>query len=464
MLKIRARSYKPVSVNETGPSELVALNEGTTLQMLQATYWIEQRKSSGADPSAVLWNSEAIQYFNYTNRKMLGIGNVLFDFEEIGDVYAGKSVLTLINELIDSFKGFQGFYVNDEYAEQAYFDQLIENTGKSRVPELVTPRYGIAVRREALQRLPSEDMLQTKNGTLYYDRMANTELLPFEPVVVLWSSADETYSLVVCRSCGGWVKSDAIAYCRDKQEWLDAQDPERFLTVTGKELHLTVDPYTPQLSGMTLPMGTRLALVPLEEQPSQLHGRSTFGCYVASVPTLADDGSLTYTLQPIPVTEDVHIGYLEFTEENVLTQAFKHLGALYGWAGANNAQDCSGYAKEVYACFGITLPRTSAAQIRMQSVKTYDLRFASAEHKLALLKKAPAGSILYLPGHIMLYTGMVSGEPYVISSVGSIVSESTPEGCEIQTNQVALTSLLQTLRSDRSTWLDSVTAMVVMEQ
>lgn len=92
-----------------------------------------------------------------------------------------------------------------------------------------------------------------------------------------------------------------------------------------------------------------------------------------------------------------------------------------------------------------------------------DVRIAPGEKKLEILKSAPAGTLLYLPGHIMLYTGMIDGEPYCISSAGSIVTEEIPEGAEIQTNEVILTSLFQTLRSDRRSWLEALTMITMIK-
>lgn len=462
-LHFKSENYKPVAIQESAPSAYIALNQGTTEEMQEASFWIENRNSAGNDPFAVIWDESQIQYFNYCNRKMLGIGNTVFDFEEIGIDFSGKVLKKIINEMIGSFGERNNYTHEGQAADQSYWNELIANTDMDQIPDLVHPQFGFSVQRAMLQRLPSDDLLLQKGGSLYFDRMPNTDLLPFEPVIVLWTSADGEWSLVLRNSSGGWVRNDAFCVCENKEEWLDAQKMDNFLVVTGKEVRFPVDPYEPDFSGMALPMGTKMELLTLDQIPSVIHHRSTLGCYVVSVPARGSDGKMEYKMVPIPASEDVHIGYLKYTEANLLDQAFKREGALYGWAGENNAQDCSGFTKEVYACFGITLPRTSVAQTELQAVSNQLLRSASKEKRLEMLKDAPAGTIMYFPGHIMIYVGTLDGAPYCISSCGNYYNK-TAEGFTLkEINSVVLTPMTETYCESGESWLEALTMITMVK-
>ena len=63
-----------------------------------------------------------------------------------------------------------------------------------------------------------------------------------------------------------------------------------------------------------------------------------------------------------------HIGYFhriyEIYAEKCNKSGFKHMNSPYGWGGMNGEQDCSSFIRQIFACFGITLPRNSTGQIQ----------------------------------------------------------------------------------------------------
>ena len=117
-------------------------------------------------------------------------------------------------------------------------------------------------------------------------------------------------------------------------------------------------------------------------------------------------------------TRDVHKGYLPYTQEHILSQAFKFLHTPYGWGGMYGEQDCSKFIQEVYATVGIRLPRNSTSQSNVGESKL-ELEGLSKKSKHTLLKAMgmAGGSILHLKGHITLYLGEYKGEPYIIHTV-----------------------------------------------
>jgi len=99
----------------------------------------------------------------------------------------------------------------------------------------------------------------------------------------------------------------------------------------------------------------------------------------------------------------VNIGFIPFTEKNIIHTSFKFLGERYGWGGLHNARDCSSYIGDVYKTFGFVLHRNSHEMEK-------DLRFkripkTNQTFYPDIFDSIPVGSILYLPGHVMLYLG-----------------------------------------------------------
>lgn len=88
------------------------------------------------------------------------------------------------------------------------------------------------------------------------------------------------------------------------------------------------------------------------------------------------------------------------------------MGEPYGWGGLYQNRDCSATIKDLFAPFGIMLPRHSADQV--QSGYDYvDLSGVSGKEKrkTVLNKGVPFLTLLWLPGHIMLYIGQEKDRP-----------------------------------------------------
>ena len=155
----------------------------------------------------------------------------------------------------------------------------------------------------------------------------------------------------------------------------------------------------------------------------------------------------------ISANRDVNVGYLPYTSANVLTQAFKSLGDRYGWGGMMNAQDCSAFAQEVYRCFGFELARNTSWQAAMPADVT-DLTGMTEDEKKAVLDTLPAGAILIMTGHEVIYLGEENGLYYVINDSGSFVPPDDPN-TTLNPRSIIINDL-SALRANGKTWLESL--------
>src|SRR5699024_1832041 len=85
----------------------------------------------------------------------------------------------------------------------------------------------------------------------------------------------------------------------------------------------------------------------------------------------------------IPKSKGLHLGYLPYTKENIILQAFKFKDESYGWGGLNNTRDCSAFIMDIYRSFGLRLPRNTQDQGAKSLGIGYDLKhIGSLEEKL----------------------------------------------------------------------------------
>ncbi len=76
-----------------------------------------------------------------------------------------------------------------------------------------------------------------------------------------------------------------------------------------------------------------------------------------------------------------------------------------GWGGLYENRDCSALIQDLFAGFGIPLPRNSGDQA--ESGNFISLKGLSGQEKQNLIREqaVPLLTLLYMPGHIMLYLG-----------------------------------------------------------
>ncbi len=312
--------------------------------------------------------------------------------------------------------------------------------------------YGYTVRRASIRKEPTNEVLPDDSGSELFCQLQVSSILLNEPIVILDESDDGQWYYIRCHYCEGWIQKENIALCENFQQWQANMNPKDFLLVTGDKEILDVDLEHPEVSELVLYMGTKLELVEYEKYAATEGGRVPYECYIVKVPIRNADGMLEYCYAFVPVSKDVNIGYLSYTERNLITQMFKLNGDRYGWGGMYDARDCSQYIMEVYRLFGFHFARNSAAQAEMP-FEGYDLDNATDEEKKAALDDTPIGSILYFQGHVMLYLGEVDGEYYVISETARIASETI-----INAHSCMITPL-SIKRPNGNTWLREISVI-----
>ncbi|NNE20878.1 MAG: hypothetical protein HKN10_20605, partial [Myxococcales bacterium] len=156
-----------------------------------------------------------------------------------------------------------------------------------------------------------------------------------------------------------------------------------------------------------------------------------------------------------------------FTRRELLTAAFAMSGEPYGWGGKDGGYDCSRFLLDVFADFGIELPRHSARQA-MAGTFSVDVSSVDDRNEKRLLLEASAHRgivLLHFPGHIMLYLGTSEeGVPMAIHAFSEYV---TPcEGLDLETvnrvDRVAVSDLSLGKGSSRRDFLSRITRLTVL--
>ena len=281
-----------------------------------------------------------------------------------------------------------------------------------------------------------------------------------EPVVITSKSKDGNYYLAKSICCSGWIPKDAVAICEDKDEWISAWDikSENVLVVWGDKVFTETSIVGADRSDLMLTMGTVLELAKDVNPNELIDNRATYNNFVVWIPVRNDDGTYSKKLTLISEHKKVSEGYIPLTKANISKVVFSTLGNTYGWGGSLYSDDCSGYMRNVYKCFGMELARNTTWQSSMPMAKV-DMQYMSKEESMKFLDALPFGSILYFNGHEMMYLGSRNGNYYVISAVGTIMQPENPS--VRQRVRSCVVNTLELKRSNGKTWMEELTVALV---
>ena len=111
---------------------------------------------------------------------------------------------------------------------------------------------------------------------------------------------------------------------------------------------------------------------------------------------------------------------LPFTPKNVAMLAREFYGEPYGWGGGYECRDCSATTRDFLGAFGIFLRRNSSKQAK-DGKSIYIKGLPKQAKKKKIIREAePFRSLLYVPGHIVLYLGQYKGEPVIMHTYWGI--------------------------------------------
>ena len=345
---------------------------------------------------------------------------MLSDLAHYPQAVARKEILAKMDYAMEDFTAEdpEGLYENSQHqmkAGQAWrnkplskqrYDEVRQNCAKESVPDRVTPQYALALRRANLRYLPENDGWYDDPRDAHYDLIQGNVLDPAEPVAVLAESRDKKFVFVDTRNYSGWVERSALVFV-DRGKWLAYAGPKDFLVITANKK--TID--AGNGCRLEFQMGSRLPLI----KPA----RRKDGTWLVVVP-LKVNGVLQEAEVSVPDDETVHKGYLPFSENNLIRQAFRFYMDLYGWGGLEGGVDCSLLTADVYRSLGLDIPGDANRQRDFVPARVSFAEGMSRKERLQAVGQLRPGDMLFSPGHAMMYLGTDDrGEPYIIQAGSS---------------------------------------------
>ncbi|MFW5932011.1 MAG: SH3 domain-containing protein [Desulfohalobiaceae bacterium] len=294
------------------------------------------------------------------------------------------------------------FGENKRPRQAGWLERLLYRSDFANSPALDQP--GIVTENSSLRLLPTHrpafrDFSLAGQG-YPFDVLQISAIWAGTPVRILHESRDRAWYLVQSGFALGWMQVQDLAVL--DQDKVQEYTQNRFLAVVKDGVSVL------GRRGGHLFTAHIGSLFPLLQE--QAHG------YLALVPVRDEQGRVVLQ-EAFLARSQAEVFPLPAEPKSIADLASRIMGQSYGWGGLYENRDCSALMRDLFAPLGIWLPRNSRDQAQVgRGVELEDL--GPEEKKKRILKQGrPMQSILYMPGHVMLYLGSHQGQPVVLHNM-----------------------------------------------
>jgi hypothetical protein len=394
------------------PEGLLASSQlpNVTPEMEKPGFWIKKIEN----PTSPLLSPEKIHKMNEENLKRQDLR--LCRISDLKEHWFKQEILSLLKEDWEDFgrTAEVRYGKNGSPVGEAFWNNLSNNMNREAVQKNDRMSFALIGRQTDIRVFPTDEPSMSTPNNEAFDRFQHSSISVGSPVGIYQFSQDRKWAYVQTPFIRGWIRTHDLAVAKEKAEVTDYVEAKDRLVVTGNSVTVFGDPSLRQ-PAFIAQMGDAFPLLSAADGSKKAHG-----FHVILIPSWNDTEPLSIRKGYLRADEDVHQGFLPYTQENVARQAFKMLHHPYGWGDRLGGRDCSRFIMDLFRTFGILMPRNSREQA-LVGLSLGSLEEKPAQEKRKILDQSvPLATTVRLPGHIMLYLGRDKGKHYVIHSIWAI--------------------------------------------
>lgn len=306
---------------------------------------------------------------------------------------------------------FYSYRVGNSYGEnlnlidKSFFDSMQKNSNFNHYKSV--NKNALTLKHLNIRAFPTSKPL-FKNPSLAgegfpFDYMQNSSISANKPVFISHYSVDKEWAYIFTSFTGGWVKANDLVIIEKKYTSLWQKAEQIFLIKDGISIYDENNVFLfKSRVGMMLPL--------IKEDKEN---------YIVLSVSSYKNSQANYHKSKIPKNIS-HKGVMDFNKNNLKLVIDEVAKSKYGWGGIFNERDCSSTIRDIYAPFGVWLPRNSSQQSKVG--KIINLDGLSDKQKLKLIKEKAIAfkTLLYKKGHILLYVGIYNDEVIAFHNVWGI--------------------------------------------
>lgn len=289
--------------------------------------------------------------------------------------------------------------------DRDWWQGLVRNCDREGYPSL--HRRAVTVRNTDMRVMPTSApafLDPGKAGHGYpFDMLQNSAVWANTPVLVSHASRDGAWYLAATAYAYGWIPAGDLAFAGERFR-------RRFRN--GSYAACLRDGFSMRDASGLVRFSSRVGML----FPVLASGEDEYRVLAAT----SDErrAAVTATVQiPAEVAGRFPVA---MTGQNAAAVAGAMLGQPYGWGGLYHNRDCSALTRDYFTPFGVWLPRNSSQQA--ESGRAVPLAGMGRKEKERAINREGRSflSLLWAPGHVMLYVGSREGCALIMHSMWGI--------------------------------------------
>ncbi len=313
-----------------------------------------------------------------------------------------------------AYKAGSSYGENLQLLNNSFFNKMHEDSNFDAFATL--NKKGLTIRHASLRVFPThrpllKDPTQAGEG-FPFDYLQNSSIEANEPLFISHYSKNKEWVYVFSNFASGWIETHDVVFLEDEYTEMWQKAEQIFITQDDVPIFDSED-------GSFLFNSKIGMLFALLEEDEENYTVLTVSNYKKSEALF---------LKSRISKKIAHKGVFSLNKEYLEKIMNGIFDTNYGWGGIYNQRDCSSTLRDMYAPFGIWLPRNSFQQSKIGT--TISLENLSDEEKIKLIKEKgiPFQTLLYKKGHIVLYVGTYHDEIIVFHNMWGI--KTTKDGVE----------------------------------
>jgi hypothetical protein len=303
-----------------------------------------------------------------------------------------------------AFRAGNTYGENMQPLEQSFFDEMLNNASFENYATLNAK--ALTLREVNLRVFPTNRPL-LKDPSLAgegfpFDYLQNSTIHANEPILVSHYSKDKEWAYVFSNFASGWIKSNQFAIL--EKERIDAWQNSRQVAIIKEG-----EPIYDDEGNFLFKSKVGMIFALIKEDEADFTVLTVSACHTKPI------------YHNSKISKNIATKEVLKLDENNLNSIINEISKTnYGWGGMYEQRDCSSMLRDIFAPFGIWLPRNSLQQSKVG--KVISLNNLSDEEKITIIKEKaiPFQTILYKKGHVVLYVGTYNDEVIVFHNTWGI--------------------------------------------
>lgn len=350
-----------------------------------------------------------ITYFSKNIEKTPPLYEIQFKYNQryfsVWNIEKPRESLISVKWPFIAFRAGKTYGENLQPLEQNFFDDMLESSNFDSYGTINAK--GVTIKLVDLRVFPTIRPL-LKDPSLAgegfpFDYLQNSTVHANEPIFISHYSKDREWAYVFSNFASGWIKTDSFAIL-DKDQ-IDSWQNRQQISITKEDEPIY------DLDGNFLYRSKIGMMFSLEEEDEESY----------TVITISSSKNLKPIFLSSKISKKIAIKDKMLLNDSSLIPIINEVSKTnYGWGGIYEQRDCSSMLRDMFAPFGIWLPRNSLQQSRVGKVT--QLANLSDKEKIELIKErgVPFQTLLYKKGHIVLYVGTYNDEIIIFHNTWGI--------------------------------------------